>query len=251
MWELGGGVAALRLPAYRGSGEVHDFLLPIPYFVYRGTFIKADREGVRGVFVDTEQVQLNLSLAASPPVSSEDVRIREGMPDLEPTVEIGPSLNLALWRTADERKRLELRLPFRAGFTVEAQPESTGWQFSPQLNLSLRDPSGMPGWSMGLVAGPVFADRRQHRYFYGVAPVEATAGRPAFDARGGYGGVQVIAALSKRYPEWWVGAFVRYDRLGGAVFEGSPLVERQDYFAAGIAFIRILGESSRRVDWPD
>lgn len=251
LWELGAGVTVLQFPAYRGSDENHLFVLPVPYVVYRGEFLKADREGIRGTFFDSDRVELSLSLSASPPVSSDKVKIREGMPDLEPTVEIGPSLDVRLWRSSDERVRLRTRLPLRAGFTVEGSPESTGWQFTPQLNLDWRDPAGMNGWTLGVVAGPVYGDRRQHRYFYGVDETQATAARPAFDARGGYAGTQVLAALWKRFPSWWLGGFVRYDSLAGAVFEGSPLVTRRDYFACGLAVTWVLGESARRVEADD
>lgn len=251
LWELGAGVTVLQFPAYRGSDENHLFVLPVPYVVYRGEVLKADRDGLRGTFFDSERVELNLSLSASPPVSSDKVKVREGMPDLEPTIEIGPSLDVQLWRSADERLRLRTRLPLRAGFTVEGSPESTGWQFTPQLNLDWRDPAGMNGWTLGVVAGPVYGDRRQHKYFYGVDATEATAVRPAFDARGGYAGTQVLAALWRRFPTWWVGGFVRYDSLAGAVFDESPLVKSRDYFAAGVAVTWVLGESSQRVEADD
>ncbi|NMG76071.1 MipA/OmpV family protein [Aromatoleum diolicum] len=251
LWELGAGVSVLQFPAYRGSDESRLFVLPVPYVVYRGEFLKADREGIRGTFFDSDRVELSLSLSASPPVSSDKVDVREGMPDLEPTVEVGPSLDVRLWRSSDERLRLRTRLPLRAGFTVENSPESTGWQFTPQLNLDWRDPAGMNGWTLGVVAGPVFGDRRQHRYFYGVEGAQATATRPAYDVRGGYAGTQVLAALWKRFPGWWLGGFVRYDSLAGAVFDDSPLVKSRDYFAAGVAVTWVLGESSQRVEADD
>jgi MipA family protein len=247
LWELGAGFTVLQFPAYRGSDEDRLFVLPVPYVVYRGQFLKADRQGIRATFFDSDRAEVSLSLAASPPVSSDRVDAREGMPDLEPTVEIGPSLNLRLWRSADERVRLRTRLPLRAGFTLEGQPVSTGWQFIPQLNLDWRDPAGLNGWTLGMYAGPVYSDRRQHRYFYAVKPPEALPGRPAYDPDGGYAGTQMLAALWKRFPGWWVGGFVRYDSLAGAVFEDSPLVRKKDYFAAGFAVTWVFGESSQKV----
>jgi hypothetical protein len=59
--------------------------------------------------------------------------------------------------------------------------------------------------------------------------------------------MQFIAALSKRFPKFWVGGFARYDTLAGAVFEQSPLVTSKHYFAAGIAFAWIARESPQRV----
>jgi hypothetical protein len=47
LWEAGVGVGVLRLPHYRGSDQSHTWVLPVPYFVYRGEFLRADREGAR------------------------------------------------------------------------------------------------------------------------------------------------------------------------------------------------------------
>lgn len=248
LWELGLGVGALSFPAYRGSDETKHWVLPVPYVVYRGEIIKADRRGLRGILFDSERVELSLSVAASPPASSSDVKAREGMPDLEPTVEVGPSLNVTLWQANEGARRLALRMPLRRGITVEGSPQSTGWLFTPHLNLDWRDAPQLNGWRVGLLAGPIFGDARQHRYFYSVDPRFATPQRPAYEADGGYAGSQFLVALSKRYPGYWVGAFVRYDTLGGAVFEDSPLVKTKNYFAAGVAISWILGQSSERVE---
>ncbi|MEP7085234.1 MAG: MipA/OmpV family protein, partial [Betaproteobacteria bacterium] len=196
----------------------------------------------------SDRVELNVSLNASAPVDSKDNPARQGMPDLKPTIEIGPSLDLTLWRAADRRAKLDLRLPLVSGVTIERSPQSTGWSFSPRVNLDLQDPAGMAGWNLGLVAGPIFGDRKQHQYFYSVAQQYATADRPAYEARRGYAGTQLIAALSKRFPSFWVGGFVRYDTLHGAVFNDSPLVKRDNYLAGGIAVAWIIGESSRLVE---
>ncbi len=250
LWEVGIGAAGLVFPAYRGSEEYRNFVLPMPYLVYRGQWIKSDKDGVRGVFFDSDRAEINLSLAASPPVSSKDVDIREHMPDLKPSVELGPSLDIKLWQSAGQDSRLKLLLPLRGAFTLERDSRFIGWQFSPRLNLDIDSPPGLPGWTLGLVGGPVFGDRRQHEYFYGVAPRYAEAGRPAYEARGGYAGMQFLSALWKRYPAYWVGAFVRYDNLHGAVFDDSPLVTQKSGFAGGVAVSWVFGESKTRVAAP-
>lgn len=248
LWELGAGISALSLPDYRGSDQASVYGIPFPYLIYRGEFLKADRHGIRGTFFGTDRIELNLSLGASLPVNSDDNRARQGMPDLQPTVEFGPSLNLNLWRTPDLRTRLDLRLPLRTAVTVTGGMDDIGWVFSPRLNLDITDVAGLPGWNMGLLAGPMVGSERNHDYFYTVAPQYATAGRPAFDAKGGYAGSQFMMTMSKRYPKYWLGAFVRWDSLEGAVFADSPLVKSDDYFAAGVGIAWILGESSIRVE---
>lgn len=251
LWELGLGMGGVSFPAYRGSDQQQSLLLPTPYVVYRGELFKADRDGVRGIFFENERFDLNLSGSASIPVDSDDVRVRRNMPDLEPTLELGPSLDINLFRSADARRSLDLRLPVRYAFTAEADPHSAGWQFTPRVNLDIADPGGWRGWNLGLLTGPVFGTRRQHTYFYGVAERYATVTRNAYDASGGYAGWQMLAALSKRFPGYWVGGFIRYDTLRGAVFDDSPLVTSDRYLAGGIAIAWIIGESSIRVQAND
>jgi len=251
LWELGLGVGAVSFPDYRGADERSTYVLPAPYVVYRGEFLKADRDGVRGVFFESDRVELNFSAAASVPVDSDGNKARRGMPDLKPTVEFGPSLDLTLWRAPDRSAKLDFRLPVRAAYAVIGGVRRVGLVSTPTLNLDLRDPLGQHGWNLGLLAGPVFGDARQHRYFYDVAPEYATPTREAYRAKGGYGGSQFLAALSKRYDNYWVGAFVRYDNLRGAVFDDSPLVKRDQSWAAGFAVAWIIGESATRVQVND
>ncbi|MBL8397890.1 MAG: MipA/OmpV family protein [Candidatus Accumulibacter sp.] len=247
LWEIGAGVAALSFPAYRGSDQRHDFLLPVPHFTYHGDFLKADRHGIRGSFFDSDRVDMTVSLALSPPVSSDRIDARSGMSDLDAAFEIGPQIDLTLWRSANRARFFKLLLPLRGAFTVEGTPRDIGWVFHPKLNVDITDLSTLPGWNIGLLAGPLFGNRRQHAYYYSVDNQYATATRPAYAAAGGYAGMQYLAALSKRYDRLWVGGFVRYDNLSGARFADSPLVRQKDYWAAGVAVTWIFGESSTRV----
>lgn len=248
LWELGVGLSALSFPDYRGSDESSLYAMPFPYLVYRGDFLKADRNGIRGTLFDSDRVELNVSFGASLPVSSDDSVARRGMPDLKPTVEIGPSLDLNLWRTPDRRYKLDLRLPVRTAITMRGGMQDIGWVFSPRVNLDITDVPGMPGWNLGILAGPMYGSERNHEYFYSVDSAYATAGRPAYDAKAGYAGSQFLLALSKRYPKYWIGAFARWDSLDGAAFAASPLVKTDHYFAAGIGIAWVLGESSRKVE---
>ena len=124
-----------------------------------------------------------------------------------------------------------------------------GATFSPHLNLDLAEVAG--GWNVGLLIGPQFADRRYNRQYYGVDAAYATPQRAAYDARGGYAGWDAIAATSRRFGNMWVGAFVRYDNLRGAVFEDSPLVRRNSGVTAGFGVSWVLDTSSELVDSPE
>jgi len=84
-----------------------------------------------------------------------------------------------------------------------------------------------------------------------VAPQYATKLRPAYQAVGGYAGTQTAAALSKRFPHFWVGAYVRYDTLSGAAFIDSPLVQSRSYWAGGVGISWMIHRSSTMVEVPD
>jgi outer membrane scaffolding protein for murein synthesis (MipA/OmpV family) len=247
LWEAGLGVGALVFPDYRGSDEMRAYPIPMPYFVYRGEFLKADREGMRGQLFDREYAELSISLNATIPVQSEDNEARAGMPDLDPTIEIGPSLDLQLWRSMDERVEIDLVLPLRAPITIESSPQVIGWVFSPRVNLDIENVYAS-GWDFGVGVGPLFADRKYHDYFYSVSPELANGSRPAYEAHGGYSGAHLIASLSKRFPKYWVGAYVRYDALQSVAFDDSPLFKSRDYFAGGIGIAWVIGRSQRLVE---
>jgi hypothetical protein len=56
--------------------------------------------------------------------------------------------------------------------------------------------------------------------------------------------MHLLAAVSKRYPKYWVGAFVRYDWLGDAKFEDSPLMRTKGSLAGGFG----IGLDDRRIE---
>jgi outer membrane protein len=249
LYEFGLGLGAIVFQDYRGSDTAHGYPLPLPYVLYNGRFLKANRDGIRGTLLNQDRFELNLSFDATTPVRND--RVRNGMPDLKSTVELGPSFDLHLMRSADASVKLDLRMPLRAAMTVEAAPKIIGWTFTPRLALDLKGPGGFDGWNLGLLAGPMFADRRYHTYFYSVAPHYSTSARPVYQARSGYAGTQLIAALTRRFERFWVGAYARYDTLSGAAFLESPLVQRKSYMSGGIGFSWILSRSPQLVEVPD
>ena len=244
--QFGLGLGAIAFEDYRGSSTVHAYPLPVPYLLYHGKLLRSDRDGVRGTLFDQDWVELNMSGDLTTPVRKD--RERSGMPDLKSTLALGPSLDFHLLRSADSNINFDVRLPLHAAFTVEAAPKYIGWTFTPRLALDVTDPLGFSGWHAGFLVGPLFADRRYHGYFYTVAEQYATSSRPAYQAAAGYAGAQAITALSKRFPRYWLGAYVRADSLSGAAFADSPLVQRTRYWSAGIGFAWIIHTSAQMVE---
>lgn len=241
LWELGLGLGALRLPHYRGSEQSHDWLLPLPYAVYRGSIFRADRDGTRAVLLDTDRVTFDLSLDASPPTRNGDNRARAGMPDLAPTLQFGPRLNMMLAKGPGWK--LELRVPWRATFAVGSPARSVGWTATPVLNFDL----DRQGWNIGLQGGPQAASRRHHAYYYEVDPAYASAARPAYRAGRGFAGWGATASASGRLGDWWLATFLRADSVSGATFAGSPLVTQRSNLTFGLAASWVFKVSDERV----
>ncbi len=241
LWELGIGAGWLHLPHYRGSDHSRDWLLPIPYFVYRGEVFRADREGARAMLLDQKQgVDIDISAAVNTPTRSQDNRAREGLANLAPTVELGPSLNYTLARAPGWQ--LDLRLPARAVFTVERKPGLVGWTANPELHLT----TTLSGWDVTLQGGPVFNSRAYNQYFYDVSPAEARSGRQAYRSPGGAAGWVGTLNASRRLGPVWVGLYTQADALNGAAFASSPLVRQRTNISGGIGMSWVFKESTAR-----
>jgi outer membrane scaffolding protein for murein synthesis (MipA/OmpV family) len=246
LWEVGAGAAVLSMPDYRGSDQQRIHVLPIPYVVYRGEVLKVDREKVRGLLFKTEHLELDMSMNGSVPVDSSNNNIRSGMPNLAPTIEIGPQLNIQFFNS--EKYRFTAHTPWRTVVAVDhGHTRNIGWLFNPVLNLDIKDTGPDKGWNLGISGGPIWADARYHDYFYGVQPAYATADRPAYQGKGGYSGAQFTLALSKRYPKLWAGAFLRINDLHGTAFEDSPLLLSKTSYMAGIGLSWVFAQSERQV----
>ena len=241
LWELGLGVGALHLPHYRGSDQYRDWLLPIPYFVYRGEIFSADREGAHAKLLDTKRLDVDISADVSTPARSNDNRARTGLADLAPTVEIGPSAVVLMGRLGDGR--LDLKLPLRAVFGVASKSTFIGWRAAPVLNWG----GELSGWDVNFQGGPVAATRAYHAYYYDVAPAQALPSRPAYQASGGAGGWTLTSTASRRVGSLWLAAYVQADTLNGAVFGDSPLVKRKQNLSFGIGASWVFATSGTLV----
>jgi len=254
LWEAGIGPVGLYLPDYRGSNQSRGYVYPFPYVVYRGDFFKIDRWGIRTLFIDTDRVALDISGYGTPPVDSSKNTARQGMPDLNPTVEVGPALNITLARDKriDYTYRFDLRLPVRAAIATDLKSwQGIGFTFYPNLSLDLRPELFGRRWNAAIQAGVLYTSRKYNEYFYSVPLQFATPTRPPYAAPGGYSGAVFIASFSRRFDKMWVGGYIRYDNLSGAVFDPSPLVLRNSAIGGGIAIAWVFAESDRRVEADD
>jgi MipA family protein len=241
LWEIGLGVAGLSMPDYRGSDERSGYLLPFPYVVYNGEHFQVNREGIRGDLFESKRIEFDFSAAGSTPAKTRSAA-RHDMPDLNPAFELGPAIRVNLNDDPDRSGGWSLVLPVRAVVATDfRKTQSLGWVASPYIEYD--QPRFYGRLELALSFGPMYAGERYHDYYYEVSPDFATAERPAYDAKGGYSGSRLTATLTRRYKDYWWGAFLRYDDLSGAKLTDSPLVRKNSAFMAGFGIAWVLARA--------
>lgn len=234
LWEAGifGGTAVT--PAYPGASERSARSLALPFLIYRGEVLRADRSGVGARLLNTERVELDVGFALSLPARSDDVAARAGMPDLKSLLEFGPRLKVLLAEPSHD-SRLRFELPLRAPVELGHGFQRQGLVFEPRLVLETADAGGK--WQADANLGAVFGNAALNRYFYEVAPQYATATRPAYQAGGGLMMTRLGVSLSRRLsPDWRVFGFTRYDNYTHAANRDSPLFRRNSGLSLGVGF---------------
>ena len=231
LWEVGFFGLGLSQQAYPGSDQQVQRGLAVPYFIYRGEFLRADRgsAGLRAIKTDT--FELDVGFAGAFGSSSQDIRARQGMPDLGTLVEFGPRVKWQLGTdTLGGRWRLEL--PVRGVFDLSDGAARRGTAFEPELNVQWRS-SSRANYSLSLSA--VVGDQSLAQTFYGVTAAQATSSRMVYTAQSGLMGWRAAATYSRPLgTDWRVFTYLRADSVAGAANEASPLVRKTSGLTAGI-----------------
>ncbi len=237
LWELGLGLAGVSAPLYRGSNQSQTFLVPIPYFVYRGEKLKVGDGVIRGQLFDSEAIKIDFSAAANLPVPGH-ANSRVGMPDLAPTVEIGPSLELDLDSRTDNSSGWSLKFPLRLALSLKDFGRH-GATFTPYVDYK----SHYQGWQFAASAGPLFATQTYHDFYYEVLPQYVIPGRIEYHPAAGYSGSRLTFTQRRRLDNVWFGSFIRIDSLHGAQFGDSPLLQQRYAVIVGFGVSWIMARS--------
>ena len=248
-WEAGISSAALYAPDYRGADQMRTRALVLPYVVYRGDVLRADRDGLRAQLLDGQRIEFNLSAGLGLPVNSDRNDARRGMPEIDWVVELGPAMNVRLASWDGGRSDLQLRLPVRAAFALDGGADYVGTLFTPGLRASFRDLDWARGAVLRLTTGPQFATADYHRFYYGVEPAFATPTRPAYRPGAGYSGWEASMSLVKISGPWRLFGFGGVDLIHGAQFEDSPLIRRRSNWNVGFGVAFVIASSGERVSY--
>lgn len=243
LWEIGAFAVGVSQQAYPGSDQQVQRDLALPYWVYRGERLRADRDtaGVRAL--RTPRYEVDIGFAGSFGANSEDIDARRGMRELGTLVEFGPRLKIRLG-DATQRDGWRLELPVRGVFDLSDGLAQRGIAFEPELVYERRVTGS---WRYQASLGAIAGNTRLARTFYGVAAPEATPWRPAYEAESGLIAWRLSASFSRNLgPDWRVFGFARLDSVGGAANAASPLVRQNTGSTVGLGLAYTWQRSSAR-----
>ena len=198
LWEVGIGGGIGWTPDYPAAGQNHVRGLALPFAKYRGEFFQADGGSARGIFINTDKVEFDISFAGSLPADSDDNDAREGLDDLDFLGEIGPRLSYFFERDqAGNQKRIDIA--FRAVLSTDFRNfDYVGLILHPYFAQEFVDVGGIEDLEADWSIGARWADEGVMDLFYEVPLEGANASRAAFDAKPGYLGSNIYGAIS--YP---------------------------------------------------
>ena len=248
LWEVGLFNSAMTFPHYLGSDEQMYYFLPLPYFIYRGEKIRADQDGVDGIFWKSDHIESSISLSGYPPVLG-DTEAREGMPDLGTIFGIGPELNFYLNnRKAVNPVYFSTAVQGVSSIDSDLSMAFEGVRYSVNLIYQNKTSIRKKGSSFGINAGVYYANSGLHRYFYDVDPAYARVDRPIYKSERGHSGHSVNGYLIYGLTDILsLGFFGRWDNVKQAVFNDSPLVKQNDTYMGGMSLIWKIYESKKLV----
>ncbi len=242
LWEVGAFATGVSQQAYPGASQNVDRALALPFFVYRGKFLRADEGtvGLRAFKTDTLEVDVGLGGALGS--NSNAIEARRGMPNLGTLVEFGPRIKWKLGGTPSSgRWRADVAL--RGVFDLSDGLKDRGVALEPEL---IYDYAASSGWRYSTAAGVVFGDERLAETFYGVAPVDVRPGRPAYTASAGLIASRVSVTLTRALSSnFRIFGFGRITSVEGAANLASPLVRQNTGSTVGIGLTYVLAKSAK------
>lgn len=241
VWEFGVGVGSYETPHYLGADESSRYVLPLPYAVYRGEYLKTGSGGLAGEIYDSVNLDIRISLGGALPVNSADSEARRGMDSLGLVLEFGPTLQATLYER--HRHLLRFDVPVRAAVSFGDDIGFQGLTTNPRFLYRHR----VGHWRLSSSLGPSFGSTRYHAYIYDVPEKNAKPSRPAYDSHSGYTGMHATFGLSHRFGPINIGGFLNYYNISGARNHGSPLVKTDNYLAVGMGVTWVFFKSQLKV----
>ncbi|NRQ43131.1 MipA/OmpV family protein [Rheinheimera sp. YQF-2] len=244
LWEAGVVGINVNQLAYPGSDQLVRRNFVLPYLVYRGDILRADRDNVGLRAFKTDSLELDVGFAGSLGSSDTDIAVRDGMKNLGTLIEAGPRLR---WTLSEDvfGARVRADFPLRAVFDLSNSLNYNGVSFEPGLYADITTAKGT---FYALGASAVFGSEKLSDYFYQVSAADVTPNRPLFNAQGGLIALRGSVSVGKRFtPKWRGFGFGRYESTQGAKNADSPLLVERSGWSFGVGVTYIWAESAQKV----
>lgn len=245
LWEIGLAGFGLNGPAYPGAADDVGQALALPWFIYRGPVWRAAGGTLGARVAKTAFAEFDVGFGGALRASSDDVKVREGMPDLGFLLEFGPRAKLNLARPSQD-STVRLELPLRGVFEFNSGVHYRGLAFEPKLTYDHRNLGR--GWGFSGSVGLIYGNQTFNQYLYGVPSQYATSSRSAYTAKAGLITPRAQLTLSHKLNEdVRMFAFTRTDFAGKGVNSSSPLHLQDVGTSVGVGAVWTLGRSSQMV----
>lgn len=228
-WAIGVGTGWLN--DYPGSAQGRIRFLPFP--VFRGSLFRLDRiSGVSGdVYKDTRW-NFSWNFIFQFPTNSSSIPAREGMPNLDWLLSIGPQVKYYIYRGS--RNRFFFRFPIRMNTCTNfaTRTQFCGIAFNP----GFRHATYLGDWGEITFRWEAFSNSSEfQQYFYEVHPRYATPTRSAFHARAGFLGFVYGLFHAIPFDGWSFSTALNVYDYSLAINQESPLFLHKTNYAAFFA----------------
>lgn len=230
LFELGLATVLVYSADYPASDEMSPRHIVVPTFAYRGDNIRNDRRGSRARFFRSKNWLIDLGTGLSLPINSDNNKAREGMDDLGFVLELGPRLIYTLFE--DEQQSLIFLFPYRFAIATDFSfTKDNGTRTNPEIEYTRALNSN---FRMRLGIEMNYASEKYNDYIYEVDSSDATGTRPEYDAKEGYLGHSITAALVYMGQRFTAFAGFSYNRFDHSANQDSPLYRIKE--GSGVAF---------------
>lgn len=235
------------LADYPSSDEYRYRTLVLPYFIYRGDFLKSDdRDGTRVELLKDPRFNIDLSFGGSFPTEGQN-RARSGMPNLDWTFEIGPRLLYYFYKDP-AWGQVRMGLPLRASFSTDfSHTRYLGFTVAPDLEFDRYDFAGIKNLSLYTSATLNYLSEGLADYFFQITPSEQTTDRLPYDAKAGLMSWETSVGFRYDYGSQFFLAGYRYSDLSISANRDSYLHRTDHNWSYVVSVGFTMFESEDRV----
>lgn len=251
--EAGLAAAGIYSPAYPGSSVSSDRFFAAPWVIYRGENVNVKDGGVNLKAYDSDLVTVDLGISFSLNADSSITPVRDGMPDLDYLLELGPRVNVWLYdeyRESGYRNRLNWKTSYRQAMSLDFKRlalHGRGPVFDTELDYRW-DSNAASDLSILASVGALWVGNKLSDYIYAVEPQYVTEDREAYDAQAGFLGIDLsLGILVRPVKNMSVYFGLGVDLYDGSRNDQSPLFEKERGSSVLLGVAYTLYESAETV----